>query len=378
MGCRKEKGLTQLNRSHDKSQRNREDSRITFNHRLAVVSNPSSSNPVPDGIHLKKVSAWLEANVSGFKAPCEFSLIAGGHSNLTYRCVDSTGTAYVLRRPPLGHVLESAHDMGREHKIVSALQDSRVPVAEICGLCKDVDVNEAPFYVMRFVEGTVFNGFEDTEPFSLSDRGGIARHVVEILADLHAVNPDEVGLGDLGRKDAYLARQLKRWTKQWEATKTDPIPEMEECARRLSELPEQIGASIVHGDYRVGNMIFQGDRVQAILDWELCTLGDPLADVGYLLNSWIEPGEEGSDEHPIGSGGFLTREVIAQSYAERTGRDLSNINYYRAFQHWRLAAISQGVYKRYLVGAMGDSSDIDLETYREGVIKRAAAALELL
>jgi len=332
----------QLNRSHDKSQRNREDRAFTSN----------------------------------FGAM--FSLIAGGHSNLTYRCVDASGAAYVLRRPPLGHVLESAHDMGREHKIVSALQGSRVPVAEICGLCKDVSVNEAPFYVMRFVDGTVFNAYEDTEPFSATDRRGIALHVVEILADLHAIDPDQVGLGDLGRKEAYLARQLKRWTKQWEATKTDPIPEMEECAKRLAELPEQVGASIVHGDYRVGNMIFEGDRVQAVLDWELCTLGDPLADVGYLLNSWIQPGDEGGDEHPIGSGGFLTREVIADAYAERTGRDLSQINYYRAFQHWRLAAIGQGVYKRYLVGAMGDSSDVDLQAYKDGVVTKAIAALELL
>lgn len=340
----------------------------------------SDSNPTatPDGIALGPVTAWLEAHVPGLVAPLKFSLIAGGHSNLTYRCVDAQGKAYVLRRPPLGHVLESAHDMGREHKIVSALQGSAVPVAEICGLCKDVAVNEAPFYVMRFVDGAVFNGIEDAQPFSMSDRAGIAEHVVEILAELHAIDPDAVGLGDLGRKEAYLARQLKRWTKQWEATKTHEIPEMEECARRLADLPEQVGASIVHGDYRVGNMIMQGPRVEAVLDWELCTLGDPLADVGYLLNSWIQPGEEGGDEHPIGAGGFSTRDDIAAAYAARTGRDLSAINYYRAFQHWRLAAISQGVYKRYLVGAMGDSNDVDMEKYKEGVALRAQAALELL
>jgi len=340
-------------------------------------ANLSDAN-VPDGINAAAVTAWLADNVAGLVPPLSFSLIAGGHSNLTYRCVDSEGKAYVLRRPPLGHVLESAHDMGREHKIVSALQGSAVPVAEICGLCKDVAVNEAPFYVMRFVEGIVFNGIEDAQQFSMGERAGIASHVVKILADLHAIEPDDVGLGDLGRKEAYLARQLKRWTKQWEATKTHEIPEMEECARRLADLPEQIGASIVHGDYRVGNMIMQGPRVQAVLDWELCTLGDPLADVGYLLNSWIQPGEEGGDEHPIGAGGFSTREDIAAAYADATGRDLSGINYYRAFQHWRLAAIGQGVYKRYLVGAMGDSSDVDLEAQKDGVSKRAQAALELL
>ena len=341
-------------------------------------STHSQRADVPDGINADAVTEWLTANVAGLQAPLNFSLIAGGHSNLTYRCEDAGGEAYVLRRPPLGHVLESAHDMGREHKIVSALQGSTVPVAEICGLCTDVSVNDAPFYVMRFVEGTVFNAFEDADKFAMEDRKRIALHVVEILANLHAIDPDDVGLGDLGRKEAYLARQLKRWTKQWEATKTHEIPEMEECARRLADMPGQIGASIVHGDYRVGNMIMRGGAVQAVLDWELCTLGDPLADVGYLLNSWIQPGEEGSDEHPIGAGGYLTREEIAAAYEERSGRDLTNINYYRAFQHWRLAAIGQGVYKRYLVGAMGDSSDVDLERQKEGVHLRAQAALELL
>lgn len=338
----------------------------------------STTSVVPDGIDAEAVTNWLVANVTGLVAPLQFSLIAGGHSNLTYRVVDGNNQAFVLRRPPLGHVLQSAHDMGREHKIVSALQGGSVPVAEICGLCSDVTVNEAPFYVMRFVEGTVFNGFEDAADFSAQERHGIADHVVEILADLHAVDIDAVGLGDLGRKEAYLARQLKRWTKQWEATKTHEIPEMEDCAQRLAELPAQVGASIVHGDYRVGNMIMQGGRVQAVLDWELCTLGDPLADVGYLLNSWIGPGEEGSDEHPIGAGGFRTRDEISAAYADRTGRDLSGINYYRAFQHWRLAAIGQGVYKRYLVGAMGDNTDVDLEKHKDGVLSRAQAALELL
>ena len=337
-----------------------------------------TASAAPDGIDARAVTDWLVANVTGLAAPLQFSLIAGGHSNLTYQVLDANNQAFVLRRPPLGHVLQSAHDMGREHKIVSALQGSAVPVAEICGLCSDVSVNEAPFYVMRFVEGTVFNGFDDAAGFSAQERKGIADDVVEILAELHAVDIDAVGLGDLGRKEAYLARQLKRWTKQWEATKTHEIPEMEECARRLAELPEQVGASIVHGDYRVGNMIMQGGHVKAVLDWELCTLGDPLADVGYLLNSWIQPGEDGSDEHPIGAGGFGTREDIAAAYADRTGRDLSGINYYRAFQHWRLAAIGQGVYKRYLVGAMGDNADIDLEKHKEGVVLRAQAALDLL
>ena len=188
-----------------------------------------------------------------------------------------------------------------------------------------------------------------------------------------------MGLGDLGRKEAYLERQLKRWNKQWEASKTHEIPAMDETSRLLAEsMPEQIGAAIVHGDYRLGNMIVGDGRIQAVLDWELCTLGDPLADVGYLLNSWIQPGEVEDDLAPTAAGGFVDRDVLTERYAAATGRDLSGINYYRAFSHWRLAAIGQGVYKRYLVGAMGENRDMDLDTYKESVSTRAEAALALL
>ena len=216
-----------------------------------------------------------------------------------------------------------------------------------------------------------------------SDRGDLGRHVINILCDLHAVDIDAVGLGDLGRKEAYLARQINRWSKQWAASKTHEIPAMEACQTLLAErMPDQVGASIVHGDFRLGNMIVEGPRVLAILDWELCTLGDPLADVGYVLNNWLSADEvevlgEG-DQAPTAAGGFGTRDELSELYAKRTGRDLSNINYYRAFQHWRLAAIGQGVYKRYLVGAMGDSRDVDLDRQKEGVARRAQSALELL
>lgn len=335
-----------------------------------------------DGIQNEKVTEWLESTIPGLKAPVEFSLITGGHSNLTFMCKDSAGAAFVLRRPPLGHVLESAHDMGREHKIIHALQDADLPVPKTWGLCKDVEVNDAPFYVMGYVEGKVLNDSVVGATVPEADRRGIGLDVIEILSRLHAINPDDVGLGDLGRKEAYLERQLKRWNKQWDASKTHEIPEMEESARRLAEnMPEQIGTAIVHGDYRLGNMIVSGDSVKAILDWELCTLGDPLADVGYLLNNWVSPGEieerEG-DQSPTAVGGYPSRDELCEIYEKNTGRDLSQINYYRAFAHWRLAAIGQGVYKRYLVGAMGQDREVDLEKQKEGVSIRARAALELL
>lgn len=336
-----------------------------------------------EGINESAVTDWLAQRIPGLAPPLEFSLIAGGHSNLTYRFVDSRGAAYVLRRPPLGHVLESAHDMGREHRIVSALVDSDVPVAPTYGLCDDVEVNGAPFYVMGFVDGAVLHDAEAAAALSAEQRREVGLHVIDVLARLHRLDPDDVGLGDLGRKEAYLARQLKRWNRQWEASKTHEIPAMEETAALLeARMPEQVGAAIVHGDYRLGNMIVGGRSgsygILAVLDWELCTLGDPLADVGYLLNSWSQPGEAAADVAPTAVGGFPDRDEICARYADATGRDLSGINYYRAFSHWRLAAIGQGVYKRYLVGAMGDNRGMDLDAYKHSVHERAETALALL
>ena len=338
---------------------------------------------MPEGISEGKVSEWLEQHVPGLRGPIQFQLITGGHSNLTFKCEDVTGKAVVLRRPPLGHVLESAHDMSREYRIIHALRDTKVPVPEALGLCQDASVNGADFYVMNFVEGTVLNDAVSGLSIAGEHRPDLGQHVIDILCDLHDVDMDAVGLATLGRKEAYLARQLNRWNKQWQASKTHEIPEMEASSALLMErMPLQVGASIVHGDFRLGNMIVTNDRVQAILDWELCTLGDPLADLGYLLNNWLGADEvEGVDEGdqpPTAVGGYPSRDTLCELYSSRTGRDLSNINYYRAFQHWRLAAIGQGVYKRYLVGAMGEDHGVDLTRQKDGVARRAEAAMELL
>lgn len=332
-----------------------------------------------EGINSGKVTEWLTSNVAGLTPPFQFTLIAGGHSNLTFRADDAKGRSLVLRRPPLGHVLESAHDMGREHKIISALANSGVPVAPALGLCTDKSVNDATFYLMAYVDGLVLNDRTVAEKLSLQARAALGLDVIDVLARLHKLNPDDVGLGDLGRKESYLARQINRWTKQWVASKTHEIPEMEQVGALLAEkMPEQIGSTIVHGDYRLGNMLIEEGQILAVLDWELCTLGDPLADVGYLMNSWTLP-EDGTEElGPTTAGGFVTRKTLCERYSAATGRDLSGINYYRAFSHWRLAAIGQGVYKRYLVGAMGENRGMDLEAYKTGNRKRAIAALQLL
>ncbi|MEQ8234129.1 MAG: phosphotransferase family protein [Gammaproteobacteria bacterium] len=338
--------------------------------------------PVPEGIAAVPVSAWLAAHVPGLTLPLDFRLIAGGHSNLTYGCTDASGSTWVLRRPPLGHVLESAHDMAREHRIISALADSAVPVAPVRGLCEDRAVNGAPFYVMDFVEGDVLHDRDAAARLPMAERRALGEHVVDVLASLHAIDPAAVGLGDLGRHDGYIARQLRRWTRQWEATTTHPIPAMEACARLLAErMPAQAGVAIVHGDYRLGNFIVGEGRIRAVLDWELCTLGDALADLGYLLNAWPGPGETiaGVDEHvPTVAGGFLTRAELLDAYARASGRDVSRIDYYRAFSFWRIAAIRQGVYKRYLEGAMGSAAEVDLDLFKRSVERCAEAALALL
>ncbi len=337
---------------------------------------------VPEGIIADEVVAWLKQYTPALTEPVTFDLIAGGHSNLTYSCSDAAGRKYVLRRPPLGHVLESAHDMGREYRIVSALADSAVPVAQTFGLSADAQVNGAPFFVMAYVDGVVVHDCDVAATLPAPQRQQLATHLIEVLVALHRITPADVGLDDLGRHDSYIARQLKRWTRQWLATTTHPIPAMEECSRLLAErMPEQIGTAIVHGDYRLGNFIVGEGRLRAVLDWELCTLGDPLADVGYLLNNWAGPDDTTpslDDRSPTVAGGFPTRADLSSQYAAASGRDLTNINYYRAFQHWRLGAIRQGVYKRYLEGAMGSDTDFDLDVSKRAVELCADAALELL
>ncbi len=333
-----------------------------------------------EGIDADNVTEWVAERIPKLAPPLTFELVAGGHSNLTYKFTDSAGAAYVLRRPPLGHVLESAHDMGREHRIISALWDTDVPVPKTWGLCEDRDVNGAPFYLMSFVEGVVPHDAEVAEDLPVAERRSAGEHIINVLGTLHLTEPGDVGLGNLARRTGYIERQLKRWSAQYQATKTHEIPEMDESERLLhDDVPEQVGSAIVHGDYRIGNMILREGRMAALLDWELCTLGDPLADVGYLLNNWGQPGESTSDTaSPTAVGGFPSRDEICAAYERHTRRDLSRINYYRAFSHWRLGAITQGVYKRYLVGAMGKNRDFDLEKYKLGIHARAESALKLL
>src|SRR5688572_23549864 len=233
------------------------------------------------GVDVPRVTDWFEANIDGAQGPLTFDLIAGGHSNLTYGVTDANGKHFVLRRPPLGHLLASAHDMGREHKIISALGPTDVPVAPALGLCTDEDVNGAPFYVMDFVDGLVLRDQAAATSISPEARRHASHSIADTLAKIHAVDPDAVGLGDLGKKEDYIQRQLKRWYGQWEKSKTRELPLVDQIHDELlAKVPEQGAAAIVHGDYRLDNCMTDTDgNVIAVLDWEICTLGDPLADV---------------------------------------------------------------------------------------------------
>jgi aminoglycoside phosphotransferase (APT) family kinase protein len=316
----------------------------------------------PDGIDREGVEGWFGSNVGDVQLPLGFERIAGGRSNLTYAVRDAGGRSWALRRPPLGKRLASAHDMGREYTVIDALQDTDVPVPPAVGLCEDESVNDAPFYVMGFVEGPVLRSRAEAEGrFSEKERRAIGERVVDTLVAIHAVEPDAVGLGELGRKQDYVARQLHRWHGQWEKSKTRELDIVDDVHRRLeARIPEQGPATVVHGDYRLDNMILSpAGEVAAVVDWELCTLGDPLADVGLLLVYWAEPDDDFVPllDPATAAPGFIGRDELKRRYAEGTGRDLSEIDFYVALANWKLAIILEGVYARYAAGQYGESSE---------------------
>jgi aminoglycoside phosphotransferase (APT) family kinase protein len=342
-------------------------------------------NDVP-GIKSTRVSGWLEANVAGARGPFTFEVIAGGHSNLTYRVDDSDGHVYVLRRPPLGHRLASAHDMSREHRLISGLQTSAVPVPAALGLCVDEAVNDASFYVMGFVEGHVVRDLITAEQaLTPQARLRASESIVDTMAAIHAVDLEACGLADLGRHEGYIARQLKRWYGQWNDQKTRELVEIDRVHDALVErIPPQGRACLVHGDYRLDNCIVGDDgNVKAVLDWEICTLGDPLADVGLLQVYWTGPGDETSawGGTATTADGFLDRSDMTDRYAAVSGRDLSQLPFYVSFAYWKLACILQGVYYRYLGGALGSRDPAELEPFVDqinGAAISAAACLEAL
>jgi aminoglycoside phosphotransferase (APT) family kinase protein len=353
-----------------------------------MEAGPADTDADVEGIDHDRVSEWMAAAVTGAEGPFVFDLIAGGRSNLTYRVTDAAGHAFALRRPPVSHVLPTAHDMKREHTVISALGQTEVPVPRTLGLCTDEAVNGAPFYVMSFVEGHIIRDERSALQLSESSRARAGDSLIDTLAGLHAVDVDAVGLGEFARRDNYIARQLKRWHGQFTQSTLDgqPGPAVIDQVHELlaARIPEQQGVSIVHGDYRLDNTVLDdGGTVQAILDWEICTLGDPLADLGLLLVYWAEPGD--GDQALLGvapttAPGFARRPDLLARYADASGRDVSPIAYYRAFGFWKLACILQGVHVRYAGGAAaGDRSGVEQFAAHVGRLgERALAEVESL
>ncbi|MEC3976101.1 phosphotransferase family protein [Amycolatopsis sp. H20-H5] len=307
----------------------------------------------PPGLDLGRLRARLDESLPGLvTGELVAEVVQGGRSNLTYVVGDGNAN-WVVRRPPLGHVLPTAHDMKREYRVISGLADTAVPVPEALLLCEDTDVLGAPFYVMEFVAGTPYRTDTELIPLGPERTRAIADSLVDTLVDLHAVDPASVGLGGFGRPEGFLDRQLRRWKKQYDGSRSRDLPGIDELHDRLAaRVPESGKPSIIHGDYRLDNVLVDGDdRITAVLDWEMSTLGDPLTDIALMVayaerasaglkfvsNVSAAPGYPGTDE------------VIAR-YAARSGRNVSQLNWYVGFAFFKLAVILEGIYFRFTQG----------------------------
>ncbi len=310
----------------------------------------------------------------------ELSVLSGGRSNLTY-LLRSDSQEYVLRRRPLGVVASGAHDMAREFRVQSALQDSDLPLAPVHGFFTDEDVMGAPFYVMTRVHGTVFHHRADVAALNTDQARAVSEATVEVLDQLHRVDYDAAGLGNLGRPDGFVRRRIGRWLDQWHSSDHRPHELVEPLGERLATLvPERTDASLVHGDYRLGNMMIDLSRQQsiaALLDWEMSTLGDPLTDLAHLLVYWDRTrGRLTHESQTIAEQpGFLTSTQLAELYAHRSGRDLTNLDFYLAFEHWRAAIIKEGIYSR---TRSGDQADDDGDDLGDTVARHLEEASEIL
>jgi len=335
----------------------------------------------PEGYDVAAVESWMAANVTTLTPPFKWTRLEGGHSNLTYQLVDTQGRAAVIRRPPQGELLPKAHDMSREWALISALGQTDVPVPEAIGFCEDPGVTGAWFYVMGLIDGHPLYNADDTNLWVPQDqRQTMALSFIDVLAALHSVDPDAVGLGDLGKRDSYVGRQLKTWYRSWTSS-VEPAqyddPRAHELQRYfLDHLPDQGPVRVVHGDYGPHNVLIGPNcQVAAVVDWEISTLGDPLADLAYALNFWPDPSdpEPPLPEAALAPPGFPSRTELAARYAQQTGRDLSLLDYYIGFNRWKSAAILHGVYARYMAGAKS-TEGIDLEEMRERIDRTVGLA----
>jgi aminoglycoside phosphotransferase (APT) family kinase protein len=312
------------------------------------------------GLDLAALTRWLDDELPGTRVGAlRAELVAGGRSNLTYR-IDDDASSWVLRRPPLGHVLATAHDMTREHRVISALLPTDVPVPAPVALCGDADRSPlgAPFYLMRRVEGVVLRTAADVEPVPRADRQALGLRMVDVLADLHAVDAGAVGLGDFGRPEGFLARQVRRWGAQLDASRSRDLPGVDELREGLAaSVPASRRSCVVHGDYRLDNLVVTpgGWQVAAVLDWEMSTLGDPLADLGLLLaytEGLADP--DNPVAQPVDqAAGFPAPADYVRRYAQRgdlDDDDLAGLPWCTALGFFKIAVILEGIHYRYLQG----------------------------
>lgn len=334
-------------------------------------------------INARRLSSWLGSSLEGWTdAPVSVELASGGRSNLTFFVTQSDRRA-VLRRPPLGHVLPSAHDMEREYRVLSALAATDVPVPDVYALCTDPSVIGSTFYLMQRIDGRTFTGASDTASLSASEAALLSIDFVDVLTRIHGVDYIERGLESFGRPDGYITRQVRRWVQQWESSATRELPKVAVLVAELkSRIPANSTSSLVHGDYRLDNLLIAPQpRLEplAVVDWEMSTLGDPLADVGLMLVYWSEPGDEHGPSSVAtqiaGNAGFLKRRELVERYASLTGANVDDLPFYVALGYFKLAVIFEGIHKRHLMGqTLGDGFD-DLGTEVPLLVDRALETL---
>jgi aminoglycoside phosphotransferase (APT) family kinase protein len=335
------------------------------------------------GFDTATVEIWLRT-VTELESPVQWARLPGGHSNLTYLLSDARDRELVIRRPPEGHLAPRAHDMGREYRIIEALWPTSVPVPEPVAYCDDPSVAETHFYVMSRCPGEALTTPSATEDWlDVPSRRQAGESFVDVLAALHALAPADIGLANLGRPDHYVSRQISRWYESWtsqieKAGYDDPnLHEVHDIL--VAQIPEQGTPRIVHGDYGPHNALFEKTgEISAVLDWEMATLGDPLADFAYAVNAWAGQGDEPADgsDAPTDLPGFLTRDEIVERYIARTGADLSHFWYYRVFNYWKRACILQGVYARYRSGQKS-TDGVDLPNILRRIGESLGAAVVL-
>jgi len=354
-----------------------------------VASSLTPGASAPPGIDADAVPRWLDDQPTLGHGPWDISLIAAGGSNLTYRVVDGAGVASALRRPPVGRTLASAHDTDREWRIMSALgAHGIVPVPTCLARCDDADVTGAPFIVMSFVDGTILRTSADTAGLGHRSIERATAALLDTQVALHTLDLHDVGLTDLGRHDGYVSRQIRRWTTQVTRHHVRPVDDFVAVGAALESVvpPERAAPALAHGDYRFDNVVLHADHTMAaVLDWELCTTGDPIADFAWSLQYWARPDDETPawlPDAPTRTAGFCERDELVERYGRATGFDLRDLPFYTAFSWWKQACISEGVHARRAAGVTAGASDdgalSDIAARADAMLAHARTLLEAL